>query len=67
MTIKQLRAEKSISQKEFSEKIGCHASRIAMIETGKRKLQVEMAKTIGEAFEIPWYILFEDEQTGNTG
>lgn len=60
MTIKELRAEKNMKQEDVAKKIGCSTSMVALIETGKRKMPVDLAKKIGSAFGIPWHTLYPD-------
>ena len=50
--IKQLRKEASLTQKDFSEKIGVSCSTVAMWETGQRLPSPELYEQIADYFNV---------------
>lgn len=60
MTLKEIRLKNEMSQEQLAEKLNINRSTIAMIETGKNQLTVQLAKQIAEIFDCNWMELFED-------
>ncbi len=60
MNLKEIRLKNEMSQTELAEKLGINRSTIAMIETGKNHLTVQMAKRVAEIFGCDWKELLED-------
>lgn len=58
MILKSLRQKHGLSQEELANQIGVARTTIAMIETGKNRMTVEMAKKLSKVFEIDWRELF---------
>ena len=58
MTIKELRKERGLQQREVANLLGVTQSYYSMIELGQRKLSVENAKKIGEIYKVDWWLLF---------
>ena len=60
MDLKTLRLKNGMSQEDIAEKLNINRSTIAMIETGKNKLTVPLAKKLAELFGCNWTEFFED-------
>ena len=60
MTLKEIRLKNEMSQEQLAEKLNINRSTIAMIETGKNQLTVQLAKQIAEIFGCNWTELFGD-------
>lgn len=60
MTLKEIRLKSEMSQEQLAEKLNINRSTIAMIETGKNQLTVQLAKQIAEILGCNWTEMFED-------
>jgi putative transcriptional regulator len=60
MTLKEIRLKNEMSQEQLAEKLNINRSTIAMIETGKNQLTVQLAKQIAEILGCNWTEMFED-------
>lgn len=60
MLVKQMRVKYGLSQEELASKVGVTRSTIAMIETEKNSLTIEMAKKLSKVFDIHWKDFFSD-------
>lgn len=60
MLVKQMRVKYGLSQEELASKVGVTRSTIAMIETEKNSLTIEMAKKLSKVFDMPWKDFFKD-------
>ncbi len=60
MNLKEIRLKNEMSQEQLAEKLNINRSTIAMIETGKNRLTVHLAKQIAEIFNCDWKELFEE-------
>ena len=58
--LKKLRTERGLTQEQVANESGVQRTTITMIELGENKPSVELAKKLGEIFNIPWYDFFED-------
>ena len=50
--LRGLRGKEELTQAEFAERIGVSQHHISEMETGKRAITIDMAKRIGEAFNV---------------
>lgn len=62
MDLKTMRLKHGMSQEDIAEKLNINRSTIAMIETGKNKLTVSLAKKLAELFGCKWTELFDEEE-----
>ena len=60
--LKKLRTEKGLTQEQVANESGVQRTTITMIELGENKPSIELAKKLGEIFNIPWYDFFEDAE-----
>lgn len=60
--LKKLRTERGLTQEQVANESGVQRTTITMIELGENKPSVELAKKLGEIFNIPWYDFFEDAE-----
>ena len=61
INVKKLRIEKGMTQEQLANVCGVQRTTITMIELGENKPSVELAKKLGEIFEITWSDIFEDD------
>ena len=61
MDLKEIRKEKGFTQEQLANECGVQRTTITMIELGENKPSVELAKKLGEIFEITWSDIFEDD------
>lgn len=59
--LKLLREEKGLTQQEIADKAQIERSYYTMIERGKRKPSVHVAKSIAKVMAFDWTIFFENE------
>ena len=59
LNLKELRAEKGYTQEELASKCDVLRTTISMIENGANKPSVELAKKLGEVFNVDWKGFFE--------
>lgn len=59
--LKALRFQKGLTQQDVAENAQIERSYYTMIETGRRKPSVLVAKAIGSTLGFDWTIFFEDE------
>ena len=59
LNLKKLRVEKGYTQEYVAEKCGVLRSTISMVETDVNKPSVELAKKLGEIFNVDWKGFFE--------
>ena len=59
--LKELRTAKGMTQEQLASECGVQRTTITMIELGENKPSVELAKKLGEIFEITWSDIFEDD------
>ena len=59
LNVKSLRMEKGFTQEQLANECGVQRTTITMIELGENKPSVELAKELGEIFEIDWKGFFE--------
>lgn len=52
--LRGLRGKEELTQSEFAERIGISQHHISEMETGKRPITLDMAKRIGEAFNVSY-------------
>ena len=58
--LKKLREEACISQEKLASMCDRVRQTIGEIEAGRNKPSIELAKKLGEIFNIPWTAFFED-------
>ncbi|HBT96964.1 MAG TPA: XRE family transcriptional regulator [Desulfobulbaceae bacterium] len=56
MALRGLRAREDLTQKAFAGRLGILQHHIAEMEKGKRPISLDMAKRIGEAFNISYKV-----------
>ena len=61
LNIKELRTSRGLTQEQLANECGVQRTTITMIELGENKPSVELAKKLGEIFEITWSDIFEDD------
>ena len=61
LNVKELRMSKGLTQEQLATECGVQRTTITMIELGENKPSVELAKKLGEIFEIAWSDIFEDD------
>lgn len=59
--LKEMREEKGLTQQEVADKAQMERSYYTMIERGKRKPSVQVAKSIAKVMGFDWTIFFESE------
>ena len=57
--IRRERERRGLSQRMTADFIGCSQSYLSMLENGRRKVTVSMAKRLGSLYGIKWYDFFE--------
>lgn len=62
LNVKELRMSKGLTQEQLAKECDVQRTTITMIEIGENKPSVELAKKLGEIFNIPWYDFFEDAE-----
>ena len=60
--LKEMRMSKGLTQEQLAKESGVQRTTITMIELGENKPSIELAKKLGEIFNIPWYDFFEDAE-----
>ena len=60
--LKKLRVQKGLTQEQVASECGVQRTTITMIELGENKPSVELAKKLGEVFDIAWSDFFEDDK-----
>lgn len=59
--LKEIREEKGLTQQEVADRAQMERSYYTMIERGKRKPSVQIAKSIAKVMGFDWTIFFESE------
>lgn len=59
LNLKELRTEKGLTQEELASQCDVLRNTISMIEIGINKPSVELAKKLGEVFDVDWKGFFE--------
>ena len=59
LNVKELRTAKGMTQEQLAKECEVQRTTITMIEIGENKPSVELAKKLGEIFEIDWKGFFE--------
>jgi DNA-binding XRE family transcriptional regulator len=54
--LRGLRGKENVTQAEFARRIGIAQHHISEMETGKRSITLEMAKRIGETFNVSYKV-----------
>ena len=62
-SLRAIRQEQKLSQKELAKAAGLTAASISRYETGDRKISVDVAKRLSKALNTNWVSLFEDQLT----
>lgn len=58
--LKEKRKEQRLTQKDLASELGIDVSYISLLENGKRKPSVPMAKKIAALLKFNWTMFFED-------
>lgn len=61
MWLVEMRNKLKLTQEEVANRAGIARTTYAMIEQGKRKPSVTVAKRIAKVLEVEWTIFFEDQ------
>ena len=64
MNLKKIRKERGMTGAKLGEKAKISISTLSMIETGRRRPSVNLAKRLGLALGVDWTLFFE-ESGGN--
>jgi plasmid maintenance system antidote protein VapI len=56
MALRGLRVKEDITQKELAERLGIKQHRVSEMEKGVRSISVDMAKRIGEAYNVSYKV-----------
>ena len=56
MNLKELRKQKNVSQQKVADACGVKRQTITMIETGKNRPSVNLAKRLAKFFDVEWTI-----------
>ena len=59
INLKELRIAKGLTQEQLANECGVQRTTITMIELCENKPSVELAKKLGEIFEVDWKGFFE--------
>ena len=59
--LKNIRVEKGLTQQEVASSGDFARTYYTMVEQGKRKPSVDIAKSIAKVLDFKWTIFFEDE------
>ena len=62
LNIKELRIAKGMTQEQLANECGVQRTTITMIELGENKPSVELAKKLGNIFDVAWSDFFEDSE-----
>lgn len=60
MNLRARRKEMGLTMKQVAEKVKSSEATISLIETGKRRPTVKIAKRLGKLFGIKWEDFFKD-------
>lgn len=63
MDLKNVRNKANLTQLALADMCGCGRTTICMIENGKLKPSVKLAKKIGGALGFDWTLFYEDEKS----
>ena len=63
--IKTARKQLGKAQIDISNEIGVTQAALSLIETGRRRPSVDLAKRLGAALGVDWTLFFEDSNVGN--
>ena len=58
--LKAIRKERGMTGAALGEKAKVSKSALSMIETGRRRPSVDLAKRLGTALGVDWTLFFED-------
>ena len=58
--LKAIRKERGLMQNQLEEKANVSVSALSMIETGRRRPSVNLAKRLGAALGVVWTLFFEE-------
>lgn len=59
--IKTARKQARKSQSDISKEIGITQAAFSLIETGRRRPSVDLAKRLGAVLGVDWTLFFEDD------
>ncbi|MGN1167189.1 MAG: helix-turn-helix transcriptional regulator [Lachnospiraceae bacterium] len=62
MDLKNIRRKANLTQLGLADMCGCGRTTICMIENGKLKPSVKLAKKIGKALNFDWTLFYEDQK-----
>lgn len=60
MTIKEFRTKYNLTQDDICNILKIKQGSYSMIESGKRKLNIEYAKILGKKFGFDWWLFYEE-------
>lgn len=60
MTLRERRKELGLTMKQVAAKVKASESTISLIETGKRRPCIKIAKRLGKLYGIPWTDFYKD-------
>ncbi|MGN0907939.1 MAG: helix-turn-helix transcriptional regulator [Bullifex sp.] len=60
MILRELRIKYGMTQEELARKVSVNRATIALIEAGKNKPSVKLAKKLAPIFDINWADFFKD-------
>ena len=60
MTLKEVREKNGLTQEKLALQLGVERGTISMIEIGKNRMTVPMAKKVEKLFGVKWTEFFED-------
>lgn len=59
MKLKEIREARGITQTILADAVGVCPTTISMIETGRNKPSVDLAKRLAKYFNVEWHIFFD--------
>lgn len=65
LDLKAIRKERGLMQNQLGEKANVSISALSMIETGRRRPSVNLAKRLGAALGVDWTQFFDDDSADN--
>lgn len=60
MTIREIRKERGLTMKQVADMVQVSEAVISLIETGKRRPSIRVAKRLGKLFGIRWEDFYKD-------
>ena len=60
--LRTMRRMKALTGEAVCQLVGCSPSTLSLIESGKRRPSVDLAKKIGLVLDFDWTLFFEEEE-----